>query len=307
MTTLEGRMRITSIFGPRVLAGKQEFHYGIDLVNVTGSRNIREVTGGTVTRTSTAYNGGRGWLVEVTTNTGAVQIYQHLSAILVKVGQKVAQGTVVGVMGATGYSFGVHLHFEVKVNGRAVNPSAWLGLPNVAGTYEPNNTIDGKTDPSNPETGPGDGQNPTYPPAMYRVYNSIEAYEDKAPTLESFKAKKQNTPAEFILLSVGDGKWRIAQVYLATQSIDNALANLGRDAIVCGSDMKLYRIYNVSIAKEAKETAEVDFRAVATSAPNEAVLTSIGGDGKWRVANVFVAKASLIDAMNELQAGQILC
>ena len=76
------------------------------------------------------------------TAPGVVEIYQHLKTITVKVGKTVRQGDVIGVAGSTGQVTGRHLHFEVQVNGTAVEPSAWSDLPNKAATYNGNDTLD---------------------------------------------------------------------------------------------------------------------------------------------------------------------
>lgn len=149
MTPFEKTNRVTSIYGNRknpTGAGYQ-FHAGIDVVNTlnsganpTSKNEVREVTGGKVT--ARYFNKYRGNVVEVTTATGAIERYQHLSSFNVSVGQNVEQGAVLGVAGKTGDSSGVHLHFEVLVNGKTVEPSAWLGLPNKTGTYNGNNNKD---------------------------------------------------------------------------------------------------------------------------------------------------------------------
>lgn len=154
MTPFRGTNRITSPFGYRTITinGKKvsEHHNGIDVVCTKyagepvsdDAWDFREVTGGTVVEVSTAYNSGRGTLVKVQTAPGVIEIYQHNAVNYVKVGQVVPQGTILARAGATGNVTGVHLHFEVQVNGKAVEPSAWLGLPNAAGTYSGNDTKD---------------------------------------------------------------------------------------------------------------------------------------------------------------------
>ncbi len=67
---------------------------------------------------------------------GTRTLYAHLSKLLVKPGQKVKKGQAVGKMGSTGSSNGTHLHFEVRVGGRAVNPRYFLDLPAI-GQYVP--------------------------------------------------------------------------------------------------------------------------------------------------------------------------
>lgn len=154
MTPFKGTNRVTSPFGYRTITinGKQvsEHHNGIDVVctkyageSVSADAwDFREVTGGTVIEVSTGWNYGRGTLVKVQTAPGVIEIYQHNAVNYVKAGQVVPQGTVLARAGATGNVTGVHLHFEVQVNGKAVEPSAWLGLPNAAGTYNGNDTKD---------------------------------------------------------------------------------------------------------------------------------------------------------------------
>lgn len=162
MTPFKGTNRVTSPFGYRTITinGKKvsEHHNGIDVVctkyageSVSGDAwDFREVTGGTVVEVSTGWNSGRGTLVKVQTAPGVIEIYQHNAVNYVKVGQVVPQGTVLARAGATGNVTGVHLHFEVQVNGKAVEPSAWLGLPNAAGTYSGNDTKDVAADDEQP-------------------------------------------------------------------------------------------------------------------------------------------------------------
>jgi murein DD-endopeptidase MepM/ murein hydrolase activator NlpD len=75
---------------------------------------------------SAGWSGGYGNLVVVDHGNGLSTAYGHMSSIAVSSGQSVAQGTVLGGMGTTGNSTGVHLHFEVRVNGSAVNPLGYL-------------------------------------------------------------------------------------------------------------------------------------------------------------------------------------
>lgn len=162
MTPFKGTNRVTSPYGYRKYtnsAGKivSEHHNGIDVVCTkyagesvaADAWDFREVTGGKVIEVSTAWNYGRGTLVKVQTAPGVVEIYQHNAVNYVKVGQEVKQGTVLARAGATGNVTGVHLHFEVQINGAPVDPSPWLGLPNAAGTYEGNDTLDNHTPEQN--------------------------------------------------------------------------------------------------------------------------------------------------------------
>lgn len=107
--------RLTSPFGPRW----GRFHYGIDIANCVGT-DIKAADGGVVTRAGRA--GSYGNLVIIDHQNGTSTRYAHLSRIDVKVGQTVEQGQSIAKMGSTGRSTGPHLHFEVRVGGKAQNP-----------------------------------------------------------------------------------------------------------------------------------------------------------------------------------------
>ena len=72
------------------------------------------------------WQSGYGNLIKGQHELGTETRYGHLSKIKVKVGQKVSQGSLIGAMGNTGRSTGPHLHYEVRVNGRAVNPMTFI-------------------------------------------------------------------------------------------------------------------------------------------------------------------------------------
>jgi murein DD-endopeptidase MepM/ murein hydrolase activator NlpD len=110
---------ITSGYGPRW----GRMHEGLDIAGGSGTP-IAAARAGTVILAG--YSGGYGNLVVVDHGGGLSTAYAHLSSISVSVGQGVGQGTVVGGMGTTGNSTGVHLHFEVRVGGAAVNPLGYL-------------------------------------------------------------------------------------------------------------------------------------------------------------------------------------
>ena len=98
-------------------------HTGVDLAARAGT-SVRAAAGGVV---SVGFDpGGAGLYVVVAADSHARELYCHLSVALVEGAQQVTAGEVIGEVGSTGLSTGPHLHFEVQVDGRAVDPVAWL-------------------------------------------------------------------------------------------------------------------------------------------------------------------------------------
>ena len=115
--------RITSYFGGRYIFGSYSYHSGLDISCSYGAA-IRAADGGTVTYAG--YKGSYGNLVIITHDNGTQTYYAHNSSLVVSVGQKVYKGQQIAKAGSTGRSTGVHCHFEVRVNGTAVNPLSYL-------------------------------------------------------------------------------------------------------------------------------------------------------------------------------------
>lgn len=116
---------ITSGFGYRrdPINGRGAMHAGIDFKGPIGSP-IYAAADGRVT--FAGQKSGYGNAIEITHANGLLTRYAHLSRIGVRVGQQVAAGTTIGGLGSTGRSTGPHLHFEVRINDRAVNPRPFL-------------------------------------------------------------------------------------------------------------------------------------------------------------------------------------
>jgi len=115
---------ITSPYGPRCLPnGDCSFHPGIDIGASTGTP-IHAAASGTVIYAG--WMGGYGNLVIIDHGNGLATAYGHQSSIAAGNGASVSQGQVIGYVGCTGYCFGPHLHFEVRVNGEPVNPLNYL-------------------------------------------------------------------------------------------------------------------------------------------------------------------------------------
>ena len=100
-----------------------KMHRGIDIARPS-SRSILAADNGVVV--SAGWSGAYGNRIEINHNNGYKTLYAHLSSIDVSVGQTVSQGSKIGVMGTTGRSTGIHLHFEVTKNGSLVNPLSVL-------------------------------------------------------------------------------------------------------------------------------------------------------------------------------------
>jgi len=117
--------------GTRVTQWYRYGHPGLDIAYVRGDHttSILAMAPGTVIESKTGWNGGYGNMVLVSHGNGLVTRYAHLREIYVTVGQRVNGGDAVGWMGKTGRVYGrtgLHLHFEVILNGRKVNPSAYV-------------------------------------------------------------------------------------------------------------------------------------------------------------------------------------
>lgn len=100
-----------------------EFHKGLDIVAPSGTR-VQATADGVVTRVGRT--AGYGKMVQISHGYGLATLYGHLSEILVRPGQRVHRGDVLGRVGSTGRSTGPHVHYEVYRSGRAVDPRKFL-------------------------------------------------------------------------------------------------------------------------------------------------------------------------------------
>lgn len=117
--------RITSPFGYRrsPFTGRQEFHRGIDLANSYGAP-IYATHDGVVS--FSGYRGGYGWTIVISNDQGFSTLYAHNSTNLVSVGKRVSKGDLIARIGTSGSTTGPHVHYEVEVNGRLVNPREYM-------------------------------------------------------------------------------------------------------------------------------------------------------------------------------------
>ncbi|HWH00058.1 MAG TPA: M23 family metallopeptidase [Pilimelia sp.] len=109
----------SSEFGPRW--GRQ--HEGIDIAAATGTP-VRAAADGVVRKAS--WYGGYGNAVIIDHGGGVSTLYAHNSSLTVKPGERVRAGQLVAKVGSTGDSTGPHLHFEVEVDGKKVDPRPWF-------------------------------------------------------------------------------------------------------------------------------------------------------------------------------------
>lgn len=112
--------------------GFSRYHSGIDLMAPMGSP-IRAAAGGTVMYAGWYFAYGN--IVDIQHADGVISRYAHMSAFApgVHSGTPVAAGGIIGAVGATGRAHGTHVHFEVRINGRPVDPRPYLGLAGCGG------------------------------------------------------------------------------------------------------------------------------------------------------------------------------
>lgn len=116
---------LSSRFGNRrdPILGKRAFHAGLDFRTPTGTPILAAGVGKVI---KAGRNGGYGNMVEIKHPSGLTTRYAHLSKIYVKNGQSVDVGAKIGAAGSTGRSTGPHLHYEVRQNGKPLNPANFI-------------------------------------------------------------------------------------------------------------------------------------------------------------------------------------
>ena len=117
---------VVSGFGPRTINGQYEFHPGIDIAVPSGTP-IRAAAAGTVVFTEPeSSSGGYGNYTCIDHGGGLSTCYAHQESFAVSAGQSVEQGQVIGYSDCTGYCFGPHVHFEVRIGGEVTDPMGYL-------------------------------------------------------------------------------------------------------------------------------------------------------------------------------------
>lgn len=136
---------VTSHYGPRVLAGKPDFHRGIDYVDGTNDRRVRAVADGVVVLDFDSYDDAKRWIDPVHSAGNYICVqhtiegqtyfarYLHLLKNTVTKLEKVSMGAVLGEYADVGFSYGAHVHFEIFNSAwQIVDPSEILrarGIP----------------------------------------------------------------------------------------------------------------------------------------------------------------------------------
>jgi len=117
-----GASIISSPYGWR----SRGFHTGVDLCRPGGTYGATIVAADSGTVTSSGWNGSYGYCVTINHGGGVSTLYAHCSELRVSAGQYVSAGQVIALAGSTGNSTGAHCHFEVRINGSAVNPMPYI-------------------------------------------------------------------------------------------------------------------------------------------------------------------------------------
>lgn len=135
MKLYKGNYRISSPYGNRKLDnGDNRFHSGIDYVGIDSKEIIAPTNGKIISSQIITDKSNPTWewgnYVKMDDLNGYYLFFCHLSNRSVKVGQTVAKGQIIGTEGQTGYSFGSHLHFEVrrKRDGTIINPDQYFKI-----------------------------------------------------------------------------------------------------------------------------------------------------------------------------------
>ncbi|MBX9797183.1 M23 family metallopeptidase [Sphingomonas sp.] len=124
------KVSFTSTFGVRSdpFRGTPAMHAGVDIPGAQGTP-VYATADGVIARAERS--GGYGNMVEINHGRGIATRYGHLSKIMIAPNTRVTRGQLIGLMGSTGRSTGTHLHYEVRIDGQAVNPIPFLQTSDV--------------------------------------------------------------------------------------------------------------------------------------------------------------------------------
>lgn len=116
---------VTSGYGMRIspFTGGRQFHAGIDIAADFGTAIVAPASGRVV---FAGYKGGFGRVVEIDHGFGIHTLYGHTEQVFVRAGQRVERGMKIAAVGSSGHSTGPHVHYQVYVGGRTVNPADYI-------------------------------------------------------------------------------------------------------------------------------------------------------------------------------------
>ena len=127
--------RISSAFGKRTdpVNKKKAIHEGVDIKGKRGDRILATASGKVI---KAMKNGGYGNYVEIDHGNGYITAYGHMQNYLVKKGERVEQGQVIGQVGSTGRSTGPHLHYEIQLDKKPINPGKFMKVADISSTLK---------------------------------------------------------------------------------------------------------------------------------------------------------------------------
>lgn len=312
---------ISSPFGYRTspINGALEFHRGIDLA---GSGNISASQAGVVEVAAYHYSYGN----YVVINHGKINgvtiktLYAHMqSGLSVSVGQTVSQGQKIGVMGTTGSSTGVHLHFEVQENGTVVNPVNYINGTTVT---------PGVTTPTTPTITPSTGSSVVVVSGdtLWKIAtaNGLTVAELKTlnnltsdailtgqtlllksaatvtPTTPTTPTVTPGTTSGNVTVASGDTLWKIANANGLSVTELKALNNLTSDVIVPGQTLLLKQTTTTpSVTQPTTPTTP-------TTPSTASTITVASGDTLWKIANANGLSVSALKTLNSLTSDMIV-
>ena len=310
---------ISSPFGYRTspINGALDFHRGIDLA---GSGNISASQAGVVEVATYHYSYGN----YVVINHGKINgvtiktLYAHMqSGLSVSVGQTVSQGQKIGVMGTTGSSTGVHLHFEVQENGTVVNPVNYIN----GTTVTPGVTTPPTTTPSNGNSvvvvsgdtlwklATANGMTVAELKSLNNLTSDailtgqvllLKSAATVTPTTPTTPTVTPGTTTGNVTVSSGDTLWKIANANGLSVSELKALNNLTSDVIVPGQTLLLKQTTSTpSVTQPTTPTTP-------TTPSTASTITVASGDTLWKIANANGLSVSALKTLNSLSSDVIV-
>ena len=203
---ITGTFKVTCIFGKKGSLWAFGYHKGIDLT--CSNKKIYSTCDGTVKTVGWDPDGwGRYVRVEEKT-TKQIHIFAHLvkDSVKVSVGQKVSRATVLGTMGTTGNSTGIHLHYQIEKNNTdrtVIDPTTWLKIPNKVGTYNSDDyqikteTAPAKPTPTKPATPAPVKPKPAPTPTKPKKEEEEEMTQEQFnKMMDNYLAQLANQPAD---------------------------------------------------------------------------------------------------------------